>query len=250
MGQKVNPRILRAGVIRSSNSKWFAVGKDFAAKLQQDTLVRKYLIKELREAGVDRVEIERHPKKISINIFTAKPGLIIGRGGAGAEDLKKKLHIKFLKNFKLGEISLNITEVDRAALSAGVLVQQMAIEIEKRMPFRRVMKQAIGRVERAGALGVKVLVKGRLNGAEIAREEKLSTGKIPLQTLRADIDYSIATARTAYGAIGIKAWIYRGEVFAKPENSERKGDVVGRRDDRPLRRSSSEASRPARARVK
>jgi len=137
-----------------------------------------------------------------------------------------------LKNYKLGEITLNITEVDRAALSAQILIQAMAAEIEKRMPFRRVMKQAIGRVERAGALGVKVLIKGRLNGAEIAREEKLSSGKIPLQTLRADIDYARGAAHTTYGAIGLKVWIYRGEIFAK-DKEVKKGEVVGvKREDR------------------
>ncbi len=222
---------MRLGITRSWNSKWFAAGKDYAKNLEQDTKVRKYLVKALKEAGVDRVEIERNRNKIGINIFTAKPGLIIGRGGAGAEDQKKKIHAKFLKNYKLGDINLNITEVDRAALSAQILVQAMAAEIEKRIPFRRVMKQAIGRVERAGALGVKVLIKGRLNGAEIAREEKLSSGKIPLQTLRADIDYSRGTAFTAYGAIGIKAWIYRGEIFSK--EAAKTGEVVGvRREEK------------------
>ena len=232
MGQKANPKVMRLGITRTWNSKWFAVGKDYAKNIEQDTNVRKFLTKELREAGVDRVEIERNRNKIIINILTAKPGLVIGRGGAGAEVMKKKIHDKFLKNYKMGEINLNITEVDRAALSAQILVQQMAAEIEKRMPFRRVMKQAIGRVERAGALGVKVLIKGRLNGAEIAREEKLSSGKIPLQTLRADIDYSRGAAHTTYGSIGIKAWIYRGEIFAK-DKEVRKGEVLGvKREER------------------
>lgn len=217
------------GITRTWNSKWFGHGKDYIKNLEQDVKVRKFLIKELREAGVDRVEIERNRHKISINIFTAKPGLIIGRGGSGAEDLKRKVHNRYLKNFKINDINLNITEVDRPALSAQINVQSMILDLEKRMPFRRVMKQAINRVERAGALGIKVMVKGRLNGAEIAREEQLSSGKIPLQTLRADIDYARGFAQTTYGSIGVKVWIYKGEVFGK---EEQKGEVIGQREER------------------
>jgi len=230
MGQKVNPIIFRTGVIRTWPSKWFGAGKKYAKNLEQDIKVRKFLIKDLRESGVDRVEIERNANKIKINIFSAKPGVIIGRGGSGADTLKKKIHEKFLKNFRLSEIDLAITEVDRASLSAQILVQQMAIEIEKRMPFRRVMKTAIGRVERAGALGIKIIIKGRLNGAEIARSEMLSSGKVPLHTLRADIDYARGAAHTTYGAIGIKVWIYKGEVFKKEANREEKGQVIGKKN--------------------
>jgi len=226
MGQKVNPKILRMGITRTWPSKWFGEGATYINNIKQDIKVRKFLTKELREAGVDRVEIERGANKINVNIFTAKPGLIIGRGGAGAEGLKKKVHGKFLKNFRLNTINLNITEFDRPSLSAQILVQQMALEIEKRIPFRRVMKQAISRVERAGALGVKVVISGRLNGAEIAREEMLTSGKVPLQTLRADIDYARGAAFTTYGAIGIKVWIYKGEVFEKGQEVK-KGEVVG-----------------------
>lgn len=225
MGQKVNPKIFRIGLTRTWPSKWFGVGKNYISRLQQDVKLRKFLMAELREAGVDRVEIERSANKIIVGIFTAKPGLIIGRGGALAEELKKKIHRQFLKNFRLGEINLNISEVERPGLSASIVAQQMAAEIEKRMPFRRVMKQAIGRVERAGALGVKVVVSGRLNGAEISREEMLVSGKVPLHTLRADIDYAQVTAKTTFGAIGIKVWIYKGEVFEKEET--KKGEVVG-----------------------
>ena len=226
MGQKVNPKILRMGITRTWPSKWFGEGEAYIANIKQDIQVRKFLTKELREAGVDRVEIERGANKMNINIFTAKPGVIIGRGGAGAEGLKKKVNGKFLKNFRLNTINLNITEFDRPSLSAQILVQQMALEIEKRIPFSRVMKQAISRVERAGALGVKVVISGRLNGAEIAREEMLTSGKVPLQTLRADIDYARGTAFTTYGAIGIKVWIYKGEVFEKGQDVK-KGEVVG-----------------------
>ncbi|MCX6796743.1 MAG: 30S ribosomal protein S3, partial [Candidatus Falkowbacteria bacterium] len=188
MGKKINPKIFRISITKNWPSKWFALGKSYCQNSEQDVKLRKFLIRELREAGVDRVEIERNAEKINIGIYTAKPGLIIGRGGVGAEDLKKKVHSKFLKNFKSGSISLNIYEVDRPNLSAQIIVQSMILDLEKRMPFRRVMKQAINRVERAGALGIKVIVNGRLNGAEIAREEMLSSGKVPLQTLRADID--------------------------------------------------------------
>lgn len=187
--------------------------------------MRKFLFNELREAGLDRVEIERSGHKVIIGVFTAKPGIIIGRGGSGAGDLKKKLHDKFLKNFRLADINLNITEFDRPNLSSMIIAQAMAIDIEKRMPFRRIMKQAINKVERAGALGVKVVVSGRLNGSEIARTEMLTSGKVPLHTLRADIDFAKTTARTTYGAIGIKFWIYRGDIFKKEEAG--KGEIVG-----------------------
>lgn len=227
MGQKVNPKIFRTGVIRSWDSKWFDSGQDYVTNFSQDIKVRKFLIQRLREAGVDRVEIERSANKINVNVFTAKPGLIIGRGGAGVGDIKKQIHTKFLKNFRLAEINLNITEVDRPNLSAQILVQSMILDLEKRVPYRRIMKQTIARAERAGALGVRVNVKGRLNGAEIARSEMLTSGKVPLHTLRADIDYSRGTARTTYGAIGVKCWVYKGDVFEKTK--EEKGEIVGKK---------------------
>ncbi len=227
MGQKVNPKVMRVGITRTWGSKWFARGNSYINQVKQDLGVSRFLIKSFKEAGVDRVEIERPSnKKIVVNLYTAKPGLIIGRGGAGIEDLKKKLHTKFLKSFRPGEININITEVDRPNLSAMIIVQSMIIDIEKRLPFKRVMKQAIGRAERAGALGVKVMVAGRLNGAEIARREMLVSGKLPLQTLRADIDYARGAAHTTFGLIGIKAWVYRGEVFERPEEA---GAVVKER---------------------
>ncbi len=229
MGQKVNPKILRMGIIRTWPSKWFGAGKKYINNLEQDIKVRKYLTKKLREAGVDRIEIERNAKKVSVNIFTAKPGIIIGRGGAGVEELKKDIHDRFLKKYRLGEIDLNVTEFDRPNLSSQIVLQQMALEVEKRMPFRRVMKQAINRVERAGALGVRIIMKGRLNGAEIARSEMLSSGKVPLHTLRADIDYSRGVASTTYGAVGIKVWIYKGEVFEKEDKNNKKGEIVGKK---------------------
>lgn len=225
MGKKINPKVFRLGVTKTWPSKWFGHGDEYIQKIKEDVAVRRFLLKEFREAGVDRVEIERSANKINVIIYTAKPGLIIGRGGTGAEDLKKKLHTKFLKSFRLGDINLNIHEVDRPNLSAQILVQAMTIEIEKRVPFRRVMKQALSRIERGGALGAKLYISGRLNGAEIARRENLSFGKVPLHTLRADIDYARGFARTTYGTIGIKVWIYKGDKFER--EAEFKGEVVG-----------------------
>lgn len=220
MGKKVNPKIFRMGVTKTWPSVWFDSGAAYIKNVKQDIAVRRYMIKEFREAGVDRVEIVRGLNKIEVNLHTAKPGLIIGRGGSGAEDLKKKIHAKFLKTFRINEITLNIKEVSRPNLSAQILVQSIILDIEKRMPFRKVMKQTIGKAERAGAQGVKVVIGGRLNGAEIARTEKLVFGKVPLHTLRADIDYARGAAHTSYGAIGIKVWVYRGEVFEKEKEDK------------------------------
>lgn len=215
MGKKVNPKIFRMGITKSWDSIWFESGKTYIKNVAQDISVRRFFIKEFKEAGVDKVEIIRSINRIQIDLWTAKPGLLIGRGGNGVEELKKKIHTKFLKNFRMSEITLNIKEVSRPGLSAQIAVQSMCLEIEKRVPFRKVMKQAISRVERSGALGVKVVIGGRLNGAEIARTEKLVWGRVPLNTLRADIDYARGAAHTAFGAIGIKVWIYKGEVFEK-----------------------------------
>ncbi len=224
MGKKVNPKIFRIGVIKTWPSVWFEKGDQYVKNVKQDVNVRRHLIREHREAGIDKVEIIRGINKIEVNIWTAKPGIIIGRGGDGVEKLKKDLHDKYLKSFRMQEINLNIKEVSRPNLSAQIMVQAMIMEIEKRMPYRRVMKQAIARAERAGALGIKIVVAGRLNGAEIARSEKLVSGKVPLHTLRADIDYARGAARTTYGAIGIKVWIYKGEIFEK--DKDKKGEII------------------------
>jgi len=223
MGKKVNPKIFRMGITKSWDSIWFESGKNYIKNVAQDISVRRYLIKEFKEAGVDKVEIIRSLNRIQIDLWTGKPGLLIGRGGNGVEDLKKKLHTKFLKTFRIGEITLNIKEVSRPGLSAQIAVQTMTLEIEKRIPFRKVMKQTISRIERAGAQGAKVVIGGRLNGAEIARTEKLVWGKVPLNTLRADIDYARGAAHTSYGAIGIKVWVYKGEVFEKEKEDAFKG---------------------------
>jgi len=160
MGKKVNPKIFRMGITKTWASVWFEKGDKYVNNIRQDIGIRRYLLKEFREAGVDKVEIIRSINKVEINLATAKPGVIIGRGGNGAEELKKKLHVKFLKDFRLGEISLNIKEFSRPNLSAQITVQNMILDIEKRMPFRKVMKQAVGKIERAGALGVKIVISG------------------------------------------------------------------------------------------
>lgn len=213
MAQKVNPRAFRLGITTGWSSKWFAI-RDYRERLQQDVRMRDYLRTELKESAVDRVEIERGPGTITVMVHSAKPGFIIGRGGQGAEELKKKVRHKFFPATKIN-LQINIVEVSKPSLSAAVVAQQIASDLEKRLPFRRAMKQSLERMQKAGAEGAKVMVKGRLNGAEIARREKLSFGKIPLQNLRADINYDQATAHTIYGAIGVTVWIYRGLVFGK-----------------------------------
>jgi len=212
MGQKVHPKIFRTGEsqIYTWNSKWFSK-KDYVARLRQDVDIRIFLKKALKEAAVAKIEIERTANAVTVIIHSAKPGLIIGHAGTGIEDLRKKIKDKFLD--KKATLNLNVQEVQNPSTSAEIVLQVMIADIEKRIPFRRVLKQAVGRVERAGAKGVKVVASGRLDGAEIAREETLSWGKIPLHTLRADIDYAGGAAFTIYGAVGIKVWIYKGEVF-------------------------------------
>lgn len=226
MGQKVNPIIFRIGPLKTWTSKWYAPAKSYSKKLREDIEIRKYLHTKLRASGIDKIIIERSRENITITVHAAKPGLIIGRGGQGIEDVRKELLQKCLKKSQKKEekisLNINIQEVSKANLSAGVVREQVIAELERRMPYRRVMKQAIDRVMKAGAMGVKIVTKGRLNGTEIARTEMLSEGKIPLHTLRADIDYSRGTARTTYGAIGVKVWIYRGDIFAKDENNQKR----------------------------
>ncbi|MBI5071742.1 30S ribosomal protein S3 [Candidatus Falkowbacteria bacterium] len=212
MGQKVHPKIFRTGEsqIYTWNSKWFSK-KDYVARLRQDIDIREFLKKILKEAAVAKVEIERTANAVTVVIHSAKPGLIIGHAGTGIEDLRKKIKEKFLD--KKTVLNVNVQEVQNPSMAAEVVLQAMISDIEKRIPFRRVLKQTVSRVERAGAKGVKVVASGRLDGAEIAREETLSWGKIPLHTLRADIDYAGGAAFTIYGAVGLKVWIYKGEVF-------------------------------------
>ena len=211
MGRKVNPKAFRIATIRGWDSNWFAK-KDFPALLEEDHNIRTFLEKELKDAAVDHVAIERATKSITVTIHSAKPGFIIGRSGAGIEELKKKLMGKYYRGKRVN-INLNVQEVSKPSLSANIVGQQIAADLEKRMPFRRSMKQAIERVMKAGAKGVKIAVAGRLNGADIARTEQISDGSIPLHNLRADVDFARVRAWATYGAIGVKVWINRGEVF-------------------------------------
>jgi small subunit ribosomal protein S3 len=213
MGKKVNPKGYRLSSIFTWDSKWFARKSDYKKALSLDIKIKDYLRKELKNFSISKIGMEKTANSLVVNIYTAKPGVLIGKGGAGIEDLKKKIKYNFFASEKVN-LEVNILEVSKPALNAELVLQNMAMEIEKRVPFRKVMKQAIGKVERAGGKGVKVSVSGRLNGAEIARREVLSTGKIPLQTLRANIDYAQGVANTIYGAIGIKVWIYKGDIFS------------------------------------
>jgi small subunit ribosomal protein S3 len=223
MGQKVHPKAFRLGVINTWSSKWYASPRNraYQQQLRADVEMREWLAKELKDAAVDHIDVERSPSSVSVVIHTAKPGIIIGRAGAGAEELKKKLLSKFFPKKTKVNVKLNIIEVGRPNLSSAIVLQGMIADIEKRMPFRRVLKMSVERVTKAGALGVKVMVSGRLNGAEIARREMLSSGSVPLQNLRADIDYAQGFAHTIFGAIGIKVWIYRGEVFDREREKRR-----------------------------
>ncbi|MFA5135121.1 MAG: 30S ribosomal protein S3 [Patescibacteria group bacterium] len=215
MGHKVHPRVFRIGTIGSWKSKWFS-DKTYAELLEQDIKIRRYISKKFKEAGVASIEIVRSGGAVEVNLHTSKPGLIIGRGGAGADELKKEIKKQFLP--KKANLNLNIHEVSKPYLSGQLVCQNIIEQLEKRIPFRRVAKRAIDQVMQAGAKGVKIIIGGRLNGAEIARSEKFSQGSVPLHTLRADIDYARGAARTTYGAVGVKVWIYRGEIFKRSQS--------------------------------
>ena len=215
MGQKVNPHGFRVGVIKDWDSKWFADSKSFGDTLVEDHKIRGYLKENLYAAGISRIDIERAVNRIKIPIFTAKPGVVIGKGGAAIEILKAK--VQALTDAK---VSLNIMEVKRPELDAQLVAENIAGQLENRVSFRRAMKQAMGRTMRAGAKGIKATCAGRLGGAEIARAESYTDGTIPLQTLRANIDYGFAEANTAYGKVGVKTWINHGEVLPTKANKE------------------------------
>ena len=214
MGQKIHPKSMRIGVISTWDSKWFSQGKSYRAFLRQDQEIKRYLAVRLKEAGLGGIELWRTPQSLTIVVAVARPGVIIGRGGQGAESLKEELKKKFFAAGKMN-FKVNIVEIKNPSLCSNLVLQEIIGEVEKRMSYRRVMKHAIDRVNKAGAKGVKVLMGGRLDGAEIARRELLSSGSSPLHTLRADIDYAAGTAHTIYGTIGIKVWIFKGEVFEK-----------------------------------
>ncbi len=214
MGHKVHPKIHRTQVIYTWDSRWFGK-KNYAEYAKQDILIREYLMNKFKDAHIDGISVERGPKNMSITILAAKPGFIIGRGGKGLDVVRKHIETKIL-GCKI-KVKMNIKEVKNPALSALGVGQSMASEIERRIPFRRVMKQTMARVMKGGAQGVKVRMSGRLNGAEIARTESLAEGTIPLITLRSDVDYAFVEAQTIYGKIGIKIWICKGELFARKD---------------------------------
>lgn len=220
MGQKVNPHGLRIGIIKDWDTKWYASDKDFSDLLVEDVKIRKFIKGKLYTSGVSRIEIERAANKVKINVNTAKPGIVIGKGGTGIEELRKEVEKMTGKS-----VLINITEIKTPDMDAQLVAENIATQLEKRISFRRAMKQAMSRTMKLGAKGIKTAVAGRLGGAEIARTEHYHEGTIPLQTLRADIDYGFAEANTTYGKIGVKVWIYKGEVLPavkkKAEGGER-----------------------------
>jgi small subunit ribosomal protein S3 len=211
MGQKTNPIGLRLGIIKGWDSNWYG-GKNFGAKLLEDNKIRQYLNARLAKAGISKIMIERTLKLVTVTIFTARPGIIIGKGGAEVDKLKEEL-----KKLTKKEIQINISEIKRPELDANIVANSIAKQIEGRISFRRAIKTAIASTMRIGAEGIKVVISGRLGGAEMARTEQYKDGRIPLHTLRADIDYAKVEAHTTYGRIGIKVWICKGEIYGKPE---------------------------------
>ena len=212
MGSKIHPKSFRLQTIYDWDSKWFAPRRKLVELLKSDVRMRAFIKKSLKDAAVDEVIIDRNANKIIITIFSAKPGFVIGRSGAGIEQLKKDLTTKFFSG-KQVNLNINVKEIGNPSLSAAVVGQQIASEVERRLPFRRSMKMAAERVMKSGAKGVKIAIGGRLNGADIARTETISQGSIPLHNLRADVNYEHTTANTIWGTIGVKVWIFRGEVF-------------------------------------
>jgi len=253
MGQKVNPHGLRVGVIKDWDSRWFAGKSTFGDTLVEDYKIREYLKKKLYKAGIPDIEIERDAAKVKVNIHCAKPGMVIGQKGAEIDKLRTELE----KLTKGKTVLVNIIEVKSPDLSAQLVAENIASQLEQRVSFRRAMKSCIGRTMKLGAKGIKTQVSGRLGGAEIARSESYHEGTIPLQTLRADIEYGVARANTTYGVIGVKVWIYKGEVLKgevrsdRPERPERRrrndrGDRADRGDRRPSRPRSDRAPRAER----
>lgn len=236
MGQKTNPIGLRLGIIKGWDSYWYG-GKDFSKKLVEDDKIRKYLKARLTKAGVSKIMIERTLKLVTVTINTARPGIIIGKGGQEVDKLKEEL-----KKLTGKEVQINISEIKRPELDAHLVANTIARQIEGRVSFRRAIKTSIASSMRLGAEGIKVLISGRLGGAEMARTEQYKEGRIPLHTLRADIDYSLVEAHTTYGRIGIKVWIFKGEIYGKPElvpstiGGSKSRDNAGSRGGKPRRR--------------
>ena len=222
MGQKVNPHGLRVGVIKSWDTQWYADKKNFSDNLVEDYNIRKFLKNKYYQAAVSKITIDRAADRVIVNVHTAKPGVVIGRGGAGVEQMKAEVAKLCAKK----NVNINIIEVKRPDTDAQLVAENIAAQLEKRISFRRAMKQAMSRSMKAGAKGIKTMVGGRLDGAEIARSEHYNEGSIPLQTLRADIDYGFAEAHTTFGVIGVKVWIYKGEVLAKAKSYKEGADNV------------------------
>ena len=215
MGQKVHPTGIRLGIVKDWASKWYADSKTFPEYISSDHKLRVYIKEKLKDASVSRITIERPAKKANITIFTARPGIVIGKKGEDIEKLRSE--VSSLIGMHINDVRINISEVRKPELDAQLVAEGIAQQLERRVMFRRAMKRAVTNTMRVGAEGIKVKVGGRLNGAEIARSEWYREGRVPLHTLRADIDYGFAEARTTYGIIGVKVWIFKGEVFEKPE---------------------------------
>lgn len=220
MGQKVNPHGLRVGIIKDWDSKWYADKKTFNEFLVEDYKIREYIKKKLFIAGISKIEIERAANRIKLTVHTAKPGMVIGKGGSGVEELRKEIE-KLTKK----SVVINVEEIKIPELDAQLVAENIAAQLERRVSFRRAMKQAIQRTMRFGAQGIKTAVSGRLGGADMARTEGYSEGTIPLQTLRADIDYGFAEADTTYGKLGVKVWIYKGEVLPTKKKEKEEAEV-------------------------
>ena len=226
MGQKVNPHGLRVGIIKDWDSKWYAKDQDFADNLVEDYKIREFLKKKLYAAGISKVEIERAAGRLTVTVFTAKPGVVIGKGGAEIEKIKSDLQklIDKVSDRKTKEkLSIDIKEIKRPDRDAQLVAENIADQLENRVSFRRAMKSCMQRTMKAGALGIKTMCAGRLGGADMARTETYSDGTIPLQTLRADIDYGFAEADTTYGKVGVKVWIYKGEILPRRKKSKDEG---------------------------
>tara|TARA_B100000959_G_C14990775_1_gene627807 strand:+ start:2552 stop:3241 length:690 start_codon:yes stop_codon:yes gene_type:complete len=218
MGQKVHPTGIRLGIVKDWSSKWYATTKDFPGYVKQDHEVRTYIKRKFKDASISKISIERPSKKANITIMTARPGIVIGKKGEDIEALRAKLAL--MMNMHINDIRINISEIRKPELDAQLVAEGIAQQLERRVMFRRAMKRAVTSTMRLGAEGIKVKVGGRLNGAEIARSEWYREGRVPLHTLRADIDYGVSEANTTYGIIGVKVWIFKGEVFDKPQTSE------------------------------
>ncbi|MBN1356441.1 30S ribosomal protein S3 [bacterium] len=247
MGQKVNPIGLRLGIVKTWSSRWYS-DKGYARNLHEDLLIRKYIHNELKHAGISRVEIERAADQIRINIHTARPGIIIGTRGAEVDRIKKSI-----QEITDKQIFLNIREVKEPEMDAQLVSESIAIQLERKVSFRRAMKKALGSALRCGAKGIRIACAGRLGGAEMSRREQYLEGRVPLHTLRADIDYGFSISRTTYGVIGVKVWIFKGEVIQSRDRSEirpgARGSGSRRYDRRHVESTADGRDKPVRRRV-